>query len=87
MVAVELRDKTRVRRLRATGAGARELKQRLLELAAAQGLVLDLRLVGNLGHAVVENALLSHFALGANHGKRAGGTCAYAHAAAHAVER
>ncbi len=87
MVAVELRDKTRVRRLCATGAGARELKQRLLELAAAQGLVLDRRLVGNLGHAVVENALLSHFALGAHHGKRVEGTSAYAHAAAHAVER
>ena len=86
-VAEQLGDEARVGGFGAARAGAGELEQRLLELTALHGVVLDLGLVGHLLHAVVEHVLLGELALGADHGKRVGGAHADAHAAAHAVER
>ena len=86
-IAEQLGDEARVGGFGAARAGAGELEQRLLELAALHGVVLHLGLVGHLLHAVVEHVLLGELALGTDHGKRVGGAHADAHAAAHAVER
>ena len=70
-VAEELGDQTRVAGLGAAGAGAGELKQRLLELAALDRVGSDgLGLLGDLGDAVVEDVLLGQLALGRDHGER-----------------
>ena len=87
MVAIELGDQAGVSRLGAAGAGAGELEQGLLELAVAQRGALDLGLVGDLAHAILEHVLLSHLVLDADHGQRVGRAGLDAHAAAHAVQR
>ena len=86
-VAEELGHKASVRSLGAAGAGAGELEQRGLELAALERVVDSLGLLGDVLDAVVEDLLLVELALGGNHRDGAGLALADAHAAAHAVER
>ena len=89
-LAEELRDQTRIRRLRAASAGARELKQRLVELAALDGVLRHhAGLLGDIGNRVVERRLLVGLRLLRLHDKRLLLCRAYADAdaAAHAVER
>ena len=87
MVAEQLGDETGIAGLGAAGAGAGELQHGLLELAALDGVVLHILLLGHLGHAVVEHILLRKLALLSHHGQRVDGACAHADAAAHAVQR
>ena len=86
-IAEELGHETGIAGLGAAGAGAGELQERLAELAALDGVVHHVGLVGHLGHAVVECLLLGKLALLGYHGQSAGGALADADAAAHAVQR
>ena len=87
MVAEQLGDETGVAGLGAAGAGAGELQHGLLELAALDGVVLHILLLGHLGHAVVEHVLLGQLALLGDHGQGVHRAGADADAAAHAVQR
>ena len=86
-VAEELGDQTCVAGFGAACAGTGELKQRLLELAALDGQILDLVLRSDLGNHVVEHVLLCQLALLRDHGDGLGRADADADAAAHAVQR
>ena len=63
MVAEQLGDETGIAGLGAAGAGAGELQHGLTELAALDGVVLHVLLLGDLVHAVVEHFLLGSFLL------------------------
>ena len=67
LVAEQLGDETRVAGLGAACAGAGELKQRLAELAALDVGRLELLLVCDLGHAVIEDFLLIELGLLRDH--------------------
>ena len=87
-VAADLSNQAGIRSLGAACAGAGELKQRLLELAVLDRIYGNhIRLLGNLGDAVIEGILLGSFLLLRNHGERLGRAHAYTDRAAHAVER
>ena len=86
-IAEQLGDQLGVRRFGAAGAGAGELQQRLLELAALDRGILERRLLGHVVNAVVEHVLLRQLAFRGHHRQRVGGAHVHAHAAAHAVER
>ena len=86
-IAEELGHEAGIAGLGAAGAGAGELQQRGAELAALDGVILQLGLLGNLGHAVVEDILLGELLLLADHGQSLDRADAHADAAAHAVQR
>ena len=86
-VAADLGDEAAVSGLGAAGAGAGELKQRLLELAALDGLdighvVLD----GDLGDHIIEHVLLGGLGLLGHHGQGLHRADLGADRAAHAVQ-
>ena len=56
--AEKLRDETSIRSLGTSRAGAGELKQRLLELAALYGVVDYFGLLGNICNSIIESCLL-----------------------------
>ena len=70
-VAEQLGDETGVSGLGTAGAGAGELQQRLLELAALHGHVGHVGLGGDIGHHVVEHVLLGGLLLLGHHGQGA----------------
>ena len=85
MVAEQLGYKACIARLCAACARAAELKVRLLELAADNGVILNFLLLADLGDHVIEHGLLVSLALETDHLKGLGGADADADAAAHAV--
>ena len=89
-VTEELGDETGIAGLGAAGAGAGELEEGLVELAAGDRVVLEILLLGDLGHAVVEDLLLLGLLLLGHHLQGllalAARADAHAHAAAHAVQ-
>ena len=89
-VAEQLGDQTSVSGLSTASAGAGELEQRFLELAALNGLFSrHAWLLANVGNQVIEYRLFCFLALSWNHldGLFFGRALAYADAAAHAVHR
>src|SRR5699024_639332 len=89
-VAEQLRDQTSVSGLSTTSAGAGDLEQRFLELAALNGLFSrHAWLLANVGNQVIEYRLFCFLALSWNHldGLFFSRALAYADAAAHAVPR
>ena len=87
MVAEQLGDETGIAGLGATGAGAGELQHGLLELAALDGIILHILLLGDLADAVIKHILLFELTLLRNHRQGAHRAHADTHAAAHAVQR
>ena len=85
VVAEKLGHEAGVAGLGTARAGAGELKVGLLELAADNGVILDLGLLADLGYHVVEYGLLVSLTIKACHLEGLGGADAYADAAAHAV--
>lgn len=71
---------------RRSGAGAGELKQRSLELAADNGVVSEVFLDGDVLDHVVEYGLHSVLALSGNHLEGVGLTNADTNAASHTIE-
>ena len=87
-VAADLGDQAGISGLGAAGAGAGELQEGLLELAALDGIgVLHVGLGGHLGHHVVKDLLLGSLGLLGLHGQGLDGAGAHTHGAAHAVQR
>ena len=88
VVAEELGHESRIARLRAARAGARELEVRLGKLAELHVVRSEhVLLLADLRHHVVEHFLLFELALHRNHLDRVHRALADAHAAAHAVQR
>lgn len=81
-VAEELSDETGIAGLGAACAGAGELEHGLLELAALDGEILHILLVGDPGDAVVEHILLRQLGLLTDHGQSTDRALADADAAA-----
>ena len=87
MVAEQLGHQTGIAGLGAAGAGAGELQHGLLELAALDGIILHILLLGDLADAVIKHILLFELTLLRNHRQGAHRAHADTHAAAHAVQR
>ncbi|CAN3974044.1 1-deoxy-D-xylulose-5-phosphate synthase, partial [Dysosmobacter welbionis] len=86
-VTEQLGNQAGIAGLGAAGAGAGELQHGLTELAALDGVVLHVLLLGHLGDAVVEDLLLGGLLLLVHHGQGVHRALAHAHGAAHAVQR
>jgi len=86
-VAEQLSYKASVAGLSTACAGAGELKQGLLELAALDGIVFHFGLLSDLGDHIVEDFLLAQLLLLRYHVDSLGGTYADTDAASHAVQR